>query len=101
MHEELQELRTKSCTKFNKLFPPRSYIKSRVIPIIAPSQFPHTRSPLETLAEEEMAVKAITEEVEIIKPRNDKRDYRRILLPNNLLVLLISDPETDKVRIHR
>ncbi|XP_041998560.1 insulin-degrading enzyme-like 1, peroxisomal [Salvia splendens] len=32
----------------------------------------------------------------IIKPRNDKRDYRRILLKNNLQVLLISDAETDK-----
>lgn len=35
-------------------------------------------------------------EVEIIKPRNDKREYRRIVLQNNLQVLLISDPETDK-----
>ncbi|KAK6149150.1 hypothetical protein DH2020_016675 [Rehmannia glutinosa] len=43
-----------------------------------------------------MAVGAITEKVEIIKPRNDKREYRRIVLQNNLQVLLISDPETDK-----
>ncbi|KAL3637238.1 Insulin-degrading enzyme-like 1, peroxisomal [Castilleja foliolosa] len=43
-----------------------------------------------------MAVEAITEEVEIVKPRNDKRAYRRIVLQNNLQVLLISDPETDK-----
>ncbi|KAI3471679.1 hypothetical protein Pfo_028329 [Paulownia fortunei] len=43
-----------------------------------------------------MAVGAITEELEIIKPRNDKREYRRIVLQNNLQVLLISDPETDK-----
>ncbi|EPS70250.1 insulin degrading enzyme, partial [Genlisea aurea] len=34
--------------------------------------------------------------VEIIKPQNDRRNYRRILLPNQLQVLLISDPETDK-----
>ncbi|KAI3471601.1 hypothetical protein Pfo_028251 [Paulownia fortunei] len=34
--------------------------------------------------------------MEIIKPRNDKREYRRIVLQNNLQVLLISDPETDK-----
>ncbi|RWW24195.1 hypothetical protein GW17_00011531 [Ensete ventricosum] len=36
-------------------------------------------------------------EVEILKPRCDKREYRRIVLPNCLEVLLISDPETDKV----
>nr|XP_009388449.1 PREDICTED: insulin-degrading enzyme-like 1, peroxisomal isoform X2 [Musa acuminata subsp. malaccensis] len=35
-------------------------------------------------------------EVEILKPRCDKREYRRIVLPNCLEVLLISDPETDK-----
>ncbi|KAL0339659.1 UNVERIFIED_CONTAM: Insulin-degrading enzyme-like 1, peroxisomal, partial [Sesamum radiatum] len=43
-----------------------------------------------------MAVGGITDEVQIIKPRNDKRNYRRIVLQNNLQVLLISDPETDK-----
>lgn len=43
-----------------------------------------------------MALGAMKEEVEIIKPRNDKREYRRIVLPNNLVVLLISDAETDK-----
>ncbi|KDP26059.1 hypothetical protein JCGZ_21092 [Jatropha curcas] len=36
------------------------------------------------------------EEVEIVKPRNDKREYRRIVLKNSLEVLLISDPDTDK-----
>ncbi|KAI6696774.1 hypothetical protein NL676_016893 [Syzygium grande] len=36
------------------------------------------------------------EEVEIVKPRSDKREYRRIVLRNALEVLLISDPETDK-----
>lgn len=36
-------------------------------------------------------------EVEIIKPRTDKREYRRIILSNSLEVLLISDPDTDKV----
>lgn len=35
---------------------------------------------------------------EILKPRTDKREYRRIVLENSLEVLLISDPETDKVR---
>lgn len=37
------------------------------------------------------------ESAEILKPRNDKREYRRIVLDNSLQVLLISDPETDKV----
>ncbi|EEF30307.1 insulin-degrading enzyme-like 1, peroxisomal [Ricinus communis] len=36
------------------------------------------------------------EEVEIVKARTDKREYRRIVLRNSLEVLLISDPETDK-----
>ncbi|KAL4558067.1 hypothetical protein LXL04_036263 [Taraxacum kok-saghyz] len=36
------------------------------------------------------------EVVEITKPRTDTRDYKRILLPNSLQVLLISDPDTDK-----
>ncbi|KAL7197419.1 hypothetical protein ACSBR2_020037 [Camellia fascicularis] len=36
------------------------------------------------------------EVVEILKPCNDKREYRRIVLQNSLQVLLISDPETDK-----
>ncbi|KAF7847947.1 hypothetical protein BT93_L2425 [Corymbia citriodora subsp. variegata] len=36
------------------------------------------------------------EGVEIVKPRSDKREYRRIVLQNSLEVLLISDPDTDK-----
>lgn len=36
-------------------------------------------------------------EIEILKPRNDQRQYKRIVLKNKLEVLLISDPETDKV----
>ncbi|KAM7272144.1 hypothetical protein ACFE04_031358 [Oxalis oulophora] len=32
----------------------------------------------------------------IVKPRTDKREYRRITLNNSLQVLLISDPDTDK-----
>ncbi|KAJ0982675.1 hypothetical protein J5N97_010930 [Dioscorea zingiberensis] len=35
-------------------------------------------------------------ETVILKPRTDKREYRRIVLPNSLEALLISDPETDK-----
>ncbi|KAL8158714.1 hypothetical protein V2J09_000251 [Rumex salicifolius] len=33
---------------------------------------------------------------DILKPRNDKREYKRIVLSNCLEVLLISDPDTDK-----
>ncbi|GLT37044.1 hypothetical protein SLA2020_113820 [Shorea laevis] len=36
------------------------------------------------------------DDVEILKPRTDKREYRRIVLKNSLQVLLISDPETNK-----
>ncbi|GLT63106.1 hypothetical protein SLA2020_356910 [Shorea laevis] len=36
------------------------------------------------------------DDVEILKPRTDKREYRRIVLKNSLQVLLIRDPETDK-----
>ncbi|KAL8489850.1 hypothetical protein ACS0TY_025654 [Phlomoides rotata] len=43
-----------------------------------------------------MALGVRKEEEEIIKPRNDKREYRRIVLQNNLHVLLISDADTDK-----
>lgn len=39
------------------------------------------------------------EGVEILKPRTDKREYRTIVLHNSLQVLLISDPDTDKVSL--
>ncbi|OMO71385.1 hypothetical protein COLO4_28275 [Corchorus olitorius] len=39
------------------------------------------------------------EDVEILKPRIDKREYRRIVLRNSLQVLLISDPDTDKANL--
>ena len=32
----------------------------------------------------------------VVKSANDQRQYRRVILPNNLDVLLISDPTTDK-----
>ncbi|KAG6484001.1 hypothetical protein ZIOFF_060794 [Zingiber officinale] len=35
-------------------------------------------------------------EIEILKSRCDKREYRRIVLLNFLKALIISDPETDK-----
>ncbi|TVU34897.1 hypothetical protein EJB05_16753 [Eragrostis curvula] len=34
--------------------------------------------------------------VEFIRARSDKREYRRVVLPNALECLLISDPDTDK-----
>ncbi|XP_019456155.1 PREDICTED: insulin-degrading enzyme-like 1, peroxisomal [Lupinus angustifolius] len=37
-----------------------------------------------------------TEKVEIVKARTDKRDYKSIILPNSLQLLLIIDPDTDK-----
>ena len=37
--------------------------------------------------------------MEIVKPRTDTREYRRIVLRNSLGVLLISDPDTDKVTL--
>ena len=36
-------------------------------------------------------------ETTIVKPRNDDREYKRVLLSNGLQVLLVSDPDTDKV----
>ncbi|ESQ44327.1 hypothetical protein EUTSA_v10005770mg [Eutrema salsugineum] len=45
----------------------------------------------------ENATSTLMEDEEVIvKPRTDKREYRRIVLKNSLKVLLISDPETDK-----
>lgn len=38
------------------------------------------------------------EEPVILKPRTDDREYRRIVLRNGMQVLLVSDPDTDKVR---
>jgi insulysin len=35
--------------------------------------------------------------VEFIRARSDKREYRRVVLPNALECLLISDADTDKV----
>ena len=39
-----------------------------------------------------------TGNVEFIRARSDKREYRRVVLANALEILLISDPDTDKVR---
>uniref|UniRef100_A0A1J3JW63 Zinc-metallopeptidase, peroxisomal n=2 Tax=Noccaea caerulescens TaxID=107243 RepID=A0A1J3JW63_NOCCA len=44
----------------------------------------------------EATAPVVDEGGEIVKPRTDKREYRRIVLKNSLEVLLISDPETDK-----
>jgi hypothetical protein len=40
----------------------------------------------------------VEEEQEILKPRTDAREYRKIVLPNGIKVLLISDGDTDKVK---
>lgn len=47
---------------------------------------------LKQVAAETIAPAAIT----VQKSENDKRDYRYLILPNQLKVLLISDPETEK-----
>lgn len=39
--------------------------------------------------------KLLASDDEFLKPSLDKRHYRSILLPNNLQVLLVSDPQTD------
>ena len=44
------------------------------------------------------AAAAGSRDVEFIRARSDKRQYRRVVLPNALEILLISDPNTDKVR---
>jgi len=44
------------------------------------------------------AVAAGSRNVEFIRARSDKREYRRVVLANALEILLISDPDTDKVR---
>ena len=47
---------------------------------------------------EKMAVGKEQMTHEIVKARNDKREYKRIVLKNSLEVLLVSDPDTDKVK---
>lgn len=36
----------------------------------------------------------------ITKARNDRRQYRRVVLENSLEALLVSDPDTDKARVN-
>ncbi|XP_006657864.2 insulin-degrading enzyme-like 1, peroxisomal isoform X1 [Oryza brachyantha] len=40
--------------------------------------------------------RAVKGGAEISRPRNDKRGYRRVVLPNDLVCLIVSDPDTDK-----
>jgi hypothetical protein len=47
--------------------------------------------------EAEAEARAMAAELPILKPRNDDRQYRRIVLSNGLQALLISDPVTEKV----
>ncbi|KAL5226535.1 hypothetical protein ABZP36_014800 [Zizania latifolia] len=42
------------------------------------------------------AAAAVASNVEFIRARSDKREYRRVVLPNALECLLISDADTDK-----
>jgi hypothetical protein len=44
------------------------------------------------------AAAAGSSNVEFIRARSDKREYRRVVLANALEILIISDPDTDKVR---
>ena len=46
------------------------------------------------MAHTHSAIEVITED--IIKPDTDKRSYRALKLKNEMKVLIISDPETDK-----
>jgi insulysin len=43
-----------------------------------------------------MSAAAAASNVEFIRSRSDKREYRRVVLPNALECLLISDSDTDK-----
>lgn len=51
------------------------------------------------VAEAATAAAAGGSNVEFIRARSDKREYRRVVLANALEILLISDPDTDKVRL--
>lgn len=46
----------------------------------------------------DVAMTGYGESGEILKPRTDNREYRCVVLLNGLQALVISDPETDKVR---
>uniref|UniRef100_A0A0E0EDB2 Peptidase M16 N-terminal domain-containing protein n=1 Tax=Oryza meridionalis TaxID=40149 RepID=A0A0E0EDB2_9ORYZ len=58
------------------------------------SRPPETDAPAEAVPP--AAAAAAKGDVEITRPRNDKRGYRRVVLPNDLECLLVSDPDTDK-----
>lgn len=44
------------------------------------------------------SAEVVVDATDVLKPRTDKRDYRCVGLGNALQALIISDPETDKVR---
>ncbi|BAF21958.1 insulin-degrading enzyme-like 1, peroxisomal [Oryza sativa Japonica Group] len=60
------------------------------------SRPPETDAPAEAVPPAAAAAAAAAGDVEITRPRNDKRGYRRVVLPNDLECLLVSDPDTDK-----
>jgi insulysin len=60
------------------------------------SRPPETDAPAEAVPPPAAAAAAAAGDVEITRPRNDKRGYRRVVLPNDLECLLVSDPDTDK-----
>ncbi|CAI9301344.1 unnamed protein product [Lactuca saligna] len=84
-----------SLTKFNVLFSSFGFgLYTCSAAAISTVKQDSERRPVQ---QETMAVgKENVEVVEITKPRTDTRDYKRIVLPNSLQVLLISDPDTDK-----
>jgi hypothetical protein len=57
-----------------------------------------TRRRMEGTGTADAAMAGYGESGEILKPRTDNREYRCVVLPNALQALVISDPETDKVR---
>lgn len=44
------------------------------------------------------SAEVVADAADVLKPRTDKRDYKCVVLENELQALIISDPDTDKVR---
>lgn len=65
---------------------------------IGPSVIAEPTAPTNMAASSELTAtpEAATPAIDIIKSESDKRNYRYLTLPNQLQVLLISDPETEK-----
>eukprot|EP00559_Dactyliosolen_fragilissimus_P007895 CAMPEP_0184864396 /NCGR_PEP_ID=MMETSP0580-20130426/14781_1 /TAXON_ID=1118495 /ORGANISM="Dactyliosolen fragilissimus" /LENGTH=1210 /DNA_ID=CAMNT_0027363151 /DNA_START=55 /DNA_END=3687 /DNA_ORIENTATION=+ len=52
-------------------------------------------SDIDLASSEKKGTMILADDPDFVKPALDKRKYRSILLPNNLQVLLVSDPDTD------